>query len=104
MVASTNVFTAGPELPAWPLVVRVSDTPPTLSVTEAVPVTVPPVLEVKVTVHWPLVLVPVVAQVSVMLVAAAPLAFFFFNDAATTEIYSLSLHDALPIFTVTVKV
>src|SRR5260370_593277 len=23
---------------------------------------------------------------------------FFFNDAATTEIYSLSLHDALPIF------
>src|SRR3712207_8121830 len=25
-------------------------------------------------------------------------AFFFFNDAATTEIYTLSLHDALPIF------
>src|SRR5437899_8922224 len=24
-------------------------------------------------------------------------AFFFFNDAATTEIYTLSLHDALPI-------
>src|SRR5258707_14309992 len=24
--------------------------------------------------------------------------FFFFNDTATTEIYSLSLHDALPIF------
>src|SRR3712207_8743741 len=24
-------------------------------------------------------------------------AFFFFNDTATTEIYSLSLHDALPI-------
>src|SRR3712207_8457183 len=23
--------------------------------------------------------------------------FFFFNDAATTEIYTLSLHDALPI-------
>src|SRR6202043_4296790 len=23
--------------------------------------------------------------------------FFFFNDAATTEIYPLSLHDALPI-------
>src|ERR1044071_4769013 len=23
---------------------------------------------------------------------------FFFNDTATTEIYSLSLHDALPIF------
>src|SRR3712207_7968319 len=25
--------------------------------------------------------------------------FFFFNDAATTEIYTLSLHDALPIYT-----
>src|SRR3712207_9490902 len=24
---------------------------------------------------------------------------FFFNDAATTEIYTLSLHDALPIYT-----
>jgi len=23
--------------------------------------------------------------------------FFFFNDTATTEIYTLSLHDALPI-------
>src|ERR671916_1055693 len=28
--------------------------------------------------------------------AAGPL-FFFFNDTATTEIYTLSLHDALPI-------
>src|SRR3712207_7957091 len=26
--------------------------------------------------------------------------FFFFNDTATTEIYTLSLHDALPIFQV----
>src|SRR2546429_9605463 len=25
-------------------------------------------------------------------------AIFFFNDTATTEIYTLSLHDALPIF------
>src|SRR5688572_32031316 len=25
--------------------------------------------------------------------------FFFFNDTATTEIYTLSLHDALPIYT-----
>jgi len=23
--------------------------------------------------------------------------FFFFNDTSTTEIYTLSLHDALPI-------
>src|SRR3989454_2927859 len=28
----------------------------------------------------------------------ATLSFFFFNDTATTEIYTLSLHDALPIF------
>src|SRR2546430_12979606 len=27
------------------------------------------------------------------------LCFFFFNDTATTEIYTLSLHDALPILT-----
>src|SRR6267143_7017620 len=26
-----------------------------------------------------------------------PIVFFFFNDTATTEIYTLSLHDALPI-------
>src|SRR2546430_11328067 len=30
------------------------------------------------------------------------LAFFFFNDTATTEIYTLSLHDALPIFAIAV--
>src|SRR5829696_10542265 len=29
--------------------------------------------------------------------APAPALFFFFNDTATTEIYTLSLHDALPI-------
>src|SRR5258708_24282478 len=28
---------------------------------------------------------------------AAHVVFFFFNDTATTEIYTLSLHDALPI-------
>src|SRR5258708_35332379 len=27
----------------------------------------------------------------------SPSPFFFFNDTATTEIYTLSLHDALPI-------
>src|SRR5947209_10614879 len=27
--------------------------------------------------------------------------YFFFNDPATTEIYTLSLHDALPILTAT---
>src|SRR5256885_13264904 len=29
--------------------------------------------------------------------SSASLFFFFFNDTATTEIYTLSLHDALPI-------
>src|SRR2546427_8408205 len=32
------------------------------------------------------------------------LLFFFFNDTATTEIYTLSLHDALPICVDTVRV
>src|SRR6266496_6823376 len=31
------------------------------------------------------------------LVFVISLFFFFFNDTATTEIYTLSLHDALPI-------
>src|SRR2546430_6852374 len=29
--------------------------------------------------------------------------FFFFNDTATTEIYTLSLHDALPISPITIE-
>src|SRR3712207_9459301 len=37
------------------------------------------------------ILVDCVCHISVL----AP--FFFFNDTATTEIYTLSLHDALPI-------
>src|ERR1043166_10270788 len=32
-----------------------------------------------------------------LLVACCFFFFFFFNDTATTEIYTLSLHDALPI-------
>src|SRR2546428_6123014 len=35
---------------------------------------------------------------SFMLHSLSHLFFFFFNDTATTEIYTLSLHDALPIF------
>src|ERR1019366_6933229 len=35
---------------------------------------------------------PIVDCVSFLIV------FFFFNDTATTEIYTLSLHDALPIW------
>src|SRR6201747_3334424 len=29
--------------------------------------------------------------------------FFFFNDTATTEIYTLSLHDALPIYALSLR-
>src|SRR5450432_3796552 len=32
-----------------------------------------------------------------LLLSESLLSFFFFNDTATTEIYTLSLHDALPI-------
>src|SRR2546430_3279820 len=31
------------------------------------------------------------------MLAVMPCFFFFFNDTATTEIYTISLHDALPI-------
>src|SRR5438552_15983392 len=34
----------------------------------------------------------------VLIIALHLFFFFFFNDTATTEIYTLSLHDALPIF------
>src|SRR2546425_9746421 len=33
-----------------------------------------------------------------MIPLLARFGFFFFNDTATTEIYTLSLHDALPIY------
>src|SRR2546425_9020428 len=34
---------------------------------------------------------------SIMMSFSSIFIFFFFNDTATTEIYTLSLHDALPI-------
>src|SRR3712207_7386130 len=37
-------------------------------------------------------------MVCVLLSLFVSFGFFFFNDTATTEIYTLSLHDALPIF------
>src|SRR2546422_11340789 len=36
-------------------------------------------------------------SVSTLSLPPTTLFFFFFNDTATTEIYTLSLHDALPI-------
>src|ERR1035438_10893993 len=37
-------------------------------------------------------------RVLLLLCTSLLLFFFFFNDTATTEIYTLSLHDALPIY------
>src|SRR2546430_7586368 len=39
-----------------------------------------------------------------MFISWHTLFFFFFNDTATTEIYTLSLHDALPICVASVKI
>src|SRR5688572_32463835 len=36
----------------------------------------------------------------IYLLSLSSFVFFFFNDTATTEIYTLSLHDALPIWVV----
>src|SRR5439155_967147 len=70
MFTVTNVLVAGP-LPPGPApmltvagsVSRVSDTPPTEKVTDALPVTSPTEFDVNVTVHWPP-LVPGLAHVS----------------------------------------
>src|SRR5687767_13707445 len=43
-------------------------------------------------------LIPPPYFVILILRSISPSIFFFFNDTATTEIYTLSLHDALPIF------
>src|SRR5687768_18073471 len=40
---------------------------------------------------------------STMIVSFLFFFFFFFNDTATTEIYTLSLHDALPISVVVAR-
>src|SRR5256885_10768145 len=40
---------------------------------------------------------PVPFSLGDLLVQLIDASFFFFNDTATTEIYTLSLHDALPI-------
>src|SRR2546427_12648355 len=37
-------------------------------------------------------------RLSHLLRSSSLFCFFFFNDTATTEIYTLSLHDALPIY------
>src|SRR5258706_15168625 len=48
--------------------------------------------------HCPVVLISVVFILAIFsTVIFFIFFFFFFNDTATTEIYTLSLHDALPI-------
>src|SRR5436190_642239 len=72
MLASTNVFVAGPE-PRGPaptltvvgLVSRVTEMPPTSNVTAAFAVTLPALGDENVTVHWPLT-VPVVQVLALM--------------------------------------
>src|SRR5688572_32840682 len=41
--------------------------------------------------------VVVLQSLFVVVTSTRTIIFFFFNDTATTEIYTLSLHDALPI-------
>src|SRR2546430_13650902 len=41
-----------------------------------------------------------VNQLHMSIIELLLLFFFFFNDTATTEIYTLSLHDALPIWNI----
>src|SRR3989304_4041368 len=47
-------------------------------------------------------LVHLVSPLSISVASFLLCFFFFFNDTATTEIYTLSLHDALPILPGTV--
>src|SRR2546428_249560 len=75
IVASTHVLLDGPPLPAVPFLVRVTEPASVSGMEEVAETTV----------------VPVVAEVM------TTVQLFFFNDPATTEIYTLSLHDALPI-------
>src|SRR5712692_8776566 len=53
MFASTQVLVAGPLLPAEPLVVRLSGTPPTVTVVEAFTTVTPATAEVSVVVQEP---------------------------------------------------
>src|SRR5205814_10490584 len=43
------------------------------------------------------------SHISILISSFSIFFFFFFNDTATTEIYTLSLHDALPICQLNVR-
>lgn len=53
LLASTQFFTARPELPPEPFVVRLSTTPPTVTAVEALTVVTPVALDVRVTEQEP---------------------------------------------------
>ena len=48
-------------------------------------------------------LISLVIEASIVVKLVMAILLFFFNDTATTEIYTLSLHDALPIYLVLTK-
>src|SRR5437870_2088396 len=104
MVASTNVFTAGPELPDWPDRKSVVEGKRAESGAGGVPVKETAEVEVKVNVHWPLALVPVEAQVSVMFVAVAPLVLAGVDVGFTGLVGGVQTCELSLALTVTVKV
>src|SRR5437899_1988114 len=104
MVASTNRSEERRVGQEWPLGGGVGDKQPTLEVTEAVACRGAPVLEVKVTVHWPLVLVPVVALVFVMWVRDTPFLSVWISVVCSSVLGCRPLPAPLSAFTVTVKV
>src|ERR1022692_3440323 len=57
----------------------------------------PPVLHAAAS-RWWVLLIAVLLAPFFSVLSLLGLVFFFFNDTATTEIYTLSLHDALPIY------
>src|SRR4051794_19447392 len=111
MLASTNVFTAGPDPPGPDGIVavagfvsRVNETPPTVNVTAALPVTVPFEFDVKVTEQVPPE-VPGLAQVFVLIWLFAPLASLRVT-VGLVPFGTLTKLPPVPLFclTVTVKV
>src|SRR5260370_340098 len=91
---------AGPQVSACDGLVPVTEhgklAPVWLSIDQVTPVPVP-AGSGSVTVTPLAVPAPVLVTVTVNPIGSPAFTDFFFNDTATTEIYTLSLHDALPI-------
>src|SRR5690348_10497028 len=92
-----QIFVAGPEFAPTPFVVRVSETPPTLTVVLALTVVVPAVGELITTVHAPV--PPMVVQVDgPTKVAVAPPAF---DSEKEITVPSGAFTNPVPEFTLT---